>query len=159
MTPHRSKIKTNVAPKTIAGGESPTGNMDFLPTMHKALNKILFVEDEPDIQYVACLALESVGGFTVKACASGKEALQLATNFMPDLILLDVMMPEMDGVTTLQLLRKLPGCESIPAIFLTAKTRAQDVEQLKRAGALDIVPKPFDPMTLSRTVLEIWQRR
>ena len=127
--------------------------------MNDVLKKILFVEDEPDIQHVARLALEIVGGFTVKACTSGREALQLATEFMPDLILLDVMMPEMDGPTTLERLRKLPGLYSTPAVFMTAKTRAHDIEQLKRTGALEIVPKPFDPMTLSRTVLEIWQRR
>src|SRR6185295_14804561 len=111
------------------------------------LQRILYVEDEPDIREVAKLALEVVGGFTVELCASGEEALASLSRFAPDLILLDVMMPGMDGPTTLQALRSVPRAQHIPAIFMTAKIQPQEILQLKHIGALDVIPKPFDPMT------------
>jgi len=122
-----------------------------------ALNKILYVEDEPDIQAVAQLALEAVGGFTVKICSSGQEALDQVADFAPDMILLDVMMPGMDGPTTLKSLRQLPCCSSIPVCFMTAKVQPQEVAQYKALGALDVIPKPFDPMQLSAQVSAIWE--
>lgn len=118
--------------------------------------RILYVEDEPDIRQVAKLALEAVGGFTVEACSSGDEALRTLPRFKPDLILLDVMMPGMDGPTTLRRLRELPDSQGIPAVFMTAKVQAHEIAELKSIGAFDVIPKPFDPMTLSRTVSEIW---
>ena len=105
--------------------------------MNAVFEKVLYVEDEPDIQHVA----------------------RLATDVISNLIWLDVMMPAMDGPTALALLSKRSVFCATPAMFMAAKARAQDVEQLKRAGALDVSPKPFDPMTLSRTLLENWQRR
>ena len=122
----------------------------------RQLNRILYVEDEPDIRQVAQLALEVVGHFTLKVCSSGEEALQALPRFKPDLILLDVMMPGMDGPTTLRKLRELPESSGVPAIFMTAKVQPQEVVELKRIGALDVIAKPFDPMTLARTVREIW---
>ena len=85
------------------------------------LERILYAEDEPDIQAVAKLALEMVGGFTVQICNNGADALEKVTGFAPDLILLDVMMPGMDGPSTLQRLRADPATSNIPVIFLTAK--------------------------------------
>ena len=123
------------------------------------LKKIMYVEDEPDIQAVAQLALEAVGGYTVKLCSSGKEALGAAGEFSPDLILLDVMMPGMDGPTTLRALRTMPAVANVPVIFLTAKVQPSEVANLKSLGALDVIAKPFDPMTLSSRVLEIWSGR
>jgi CheY-like chemotaxis protein len=123
------------------------------------LNRILYVEDEPDIQAVAKLALEMVGGFSVRICSSGQEALEAVSAFAPDLILLDVMMPGMDGPTTLVKLRENPGLASTPAIFMTAKVQPQEVAHYKTLGALDVIPKPFDPMTLSETVKRIWDTR
>ena len=114
-------------------------------------------EDELDIQVVARLALESVGGFTVEICSSGAEALQSAPHFLPDLILLDVMMPGMDGVTTLRALREIPGFAATPVIFMTAKVQPSEVAHYKQVGALDVISKPFDPMTLSQTVTKIWE--
>jgi len=122
------------------------------------LQKIMYVEDEPDIQAVARLALEAVGGFTVRICSSGPEALAVAAGFSPDLILLDVMMPGMDGPSTLQSLRALPDLSAIPVIFLTAKVQPAEIAQLKSLGALDVIAKPFDPMKLSDQVREIWAR-
>ena len=124
--------------------------------MSRPLVKILYAEDEPDIQEVATLALEAVGGFTLKVCNNGQEALDAVSSFEPDLLLFDVMMPLMDGPTAFQNIRKLPGQESLPIIFMTAKVQPQEVAVYKEMGALDVVPKPFDPMTLSDSIRDIW---
>ena len=123
-----------------------------------ALNRILMVEDETDIQDVAQLALEAVGGFSVCICSSGAEALQQAPIFAPDLILLDVMMSGMDGPSTLLALRQMPQFAATPVIFMTAKVQSHEVARYKEMGALDVISKPFDPMTLSDTIVEIWTR-
>ena len=122
------------------------------------LDRILMVEDEADIQQVAQLALEAVGGFTVQVCSSGAEALEAAPAFAPDLILLDVMMSGMDGPTTLVTMRENAQLATTPVIFMTAKVQPQEVARYKSLGALDVISKPFDPMTLSETVREIWTR-
>lgn len=122
------------------------------------LNRVLFVEDDPDIQTVARMALEAVGGFTVMACSSGAEALERVSAFAPDLILLDVMMPGMDGLETLQALRRLPQACGVPVVFMTAKVQAQEVSRYRDAGAADVIAKPFDPMMLPSTVRRIWGR-
>lgn len=126
--------------------------------MAVALSRILYVEDEPDIQAVAKLALEAIGGFTVEICSSGQEALDRAPAWAPQLILLDVMMPGMDGPTTMRKLRELPGLEAVPVIFMTAKVQPPEVLEYKAMGALDVIPKPFDPMMLAATVSGIWTR-
>ena len=120
--------------------------------------RILMVEDEADIQEVARLALEAIGGFTVELCSSGEEAVRAAPGFAPDLLLLDVMMSGMDGPGTLQALRALPGTADTPAIFMTAKVQPQEVARYKVMGVLDVIAKPFDPMTLSATIQAIWSR-
>ena len=120
------------------------------------LKNILYVEDEPDIQAVAQLALEMVGGFAVVICSSGEEALARFSSTQPDMILLDVMMPGMDGPTTLSRLRELPGAKEIPAVFMTAKVQPDEVTYYKSLGAVGVIAKPFDPMTLSQTVQGIW---
>lgn len=123
------------------------------------LTRILMVEDEPDIQTVARLALETVGGFTVATCDSGEQALTMAPDFGPELILLDVMMPSMDGPTTLKALRRIPELESVPVVFMTAKVQPQEVESFMAMGAEAVIAKPFDPMTLADRVREIWDQR
>jgi two-component system OmpR family response regulator len=133
-------------------------SLDMLDTM---LKRVLFVEDDPDIQTVARMALETVGGFTVLGCSSGTEALERVEAFAPDLILLDVIMPGMDGLETLRLLRLLPGSAGIaavPVVFMTAKVQAQEIAEYRAAGAVDVIAKPFDPMTLPATVRSIWRR-
>ncbi|MEA2695655.1 MAG: hypothetical protein QOJ16_5042 [Acidobacteriota bacterium] len=128
-----------------------------------ALRRILLVEDDPDIRQVARLALEALGGFTVLPCGSGPEALAVlshatdADGFAPDLVLLDVMMPGMDGPQTLQALRRLPGAERLPAVFMTARVQAEEVAGYKAMGAADVIAKPFDPMRLAEMVLGIWR--
>jgi two-component system OmpR family response regulator len=124
--------------------------------MTKPLNCILYVEDEPDIRMVAQMALEAVGGFKVIACASGQEALEAAPGAGADLLLLDVMMPGMDGPSTLKGLRELPATASTPVIFMTAKVQAAEVAVYKGLGALEVIPKPFDPMELSTQIQRIW---
>jgi two-component system OmpR family response regulator len=124
--------------------------------MTKPLTCILYVEDEPDIRMVAQMALEAVGGFKVIACASGQEALNAAPGAGADLLLLDVMMPGMDGPSTLKGLRELPATANTPVIFMTAKVQAAEVAVYKGLGALEVIPKPFDPMELSAQIQRIW---
>lgn len=124
-----------------------------------SLERILYAEDEPDIQAVAKLALEMVGGFKVLICNSGTQTLEQVSGFAPDLILLDVMMPGMDGPSTLQKLRANPATAGIPVIFLTAKVQPAEVLQYQEMGALDAIAKPFDPMTLAAHVRTIWGKR
>ena len=123
-----------------------------------SLKEVLLVEDESDIQVVARMALES-GGLAVKVCGTGQEALRIAAEFPPDLILLDVMMPGMDGPSTLKALRAIPSAASIPIIFITAKVQLHEIDQYKALGAIDVIRKPFDPMTLVSTIRNIWTRR
>ncbi len=126
--------------------------------MKKTLQRVLYVEDDPDIQAVAVMALETVAGLTVEACSSGAEALAKAADFGPDLIVLDVMMPGMDGPTTLTELRKLPPLADTPVVFITAKTANADLENLQALGALSVITKPFDPMRLGEQLASIWQQ-
>lgn len=126
--------------------------------MGKSLGKILCAEDEADIQTVAKMALETVGGFTVEMCSSGEEAVEKAPNFSPDLIMLDVMMPGMDGLATFRAVRALPESQETPIIFMTAKSQAHEVAQLLELGALGVISKPFDPIDLSRQVTELWEK-
>ncbi|MEW6757830.1 MAG: response regulator [Acidobacteriota bacterium] len=124
----------------------------------RELRRILYVEDEPDIQTVAKLSLESLGGFVLEVCSSGAEAIEKGPAFGPDLILLDVMMPGMDGPTTLQRLREAPPLSGVPAVFMTAKAQPQEIQQFLALGAADVITKPFDPMALPATVRAIWER-
>ncbi|MGQ3891578.1 response regulator [Legionella sp. CNM-4043-24] len=118
---------------------------------------ILYAEDEEDIRSIAQIALEDIGGFSVTYCTNGLNALQQADTIIPDLLLLDVMMPDMDGPDTLRELRKRPGYATIPAIFMTAKIQADEVEEYKAMGAIDVIPKPFDPMTLADALKQAWK--
>ncbi len=121
-----------------------------------ALKRILMVDDEADIRAIAHLSLTAVGGFTVELCCSGPDAIQKAEGFGPDLILLDVMMPGMDGPTTLKALRAIPSLAETPIVFMTAKVQPQEIAQLVACGALDVLAKPFDPMTLPDSLQRIW---
>jgi len=120
--------------------------------------KILHVEDDPDILEVAKLALEVVGGFEVLQCSSGAAALEQASGFGPDVFLLDMMMPEMSGEQVLANLRKDNQFDDVPAIFMTARAQASEVEALKASGAIEVIVKPFDPMTLADQIKEALSR-
>lgn len=121
------------------------------------LQHIMHVEDDPSIQQVAKIALEAVGGFTVHTCSSGQQALDDYANVKPQLILMDVMMPGMDGPTTLQQLQKEYDLSAVPTVFMTAKVQSNEVSSYKALGAADVVVKPFDPMTLSEQIRQIWR--
>ena len=124
----------------------------------RSLKRILLVEDDPDIQTITSMALGSFGGFTVHVCGSAAEAIQAAAEFRPDLILLDVMMPGMDGVDTLRALREIPETVSTPVIFLTARVQPADVAKYKELDSLAVIRKPFEPTALVETIHEIWTR-
>ena len=121
-----------------------------------SLTRILYVEDEPDIRAIAKLALEAVGGFVVELCSSGQEALEKAAAFKPDLVLLDVMMPGMDGPTTMECLRKSPPTAPLPIAFMTAKVQTSEIQRYTDMGAIGVIAKPFDPMQLAETVKRLW---
>ncbi len=125
----------------------------------QGVNRILFVEDDPSIQAVAEIALATVGGFTVRVCSGGREALLVVDEFAPDLMLLDVMMPDLDGPATLRELRAQERGPRLPVVFLTARVQAQEVARYKEMGAMDVIAKPFDPMTLASRIREIWRNR
>lgn len=120
------------------------------------LKRILHIEDDLSIQAVAKVALEVVGGFTVLSCSSGQEALDKVVAFAPDFILLDVMMPGMDGPQTLEKLSQLVDITQTPVVFITAKVQPSELERYRSLGARDVIIKPFDPMQLASQVRAIW---
>ena len=124
----------------------------------KTLKRIMHVDDETDIRAVTALALEALGGYTVESCGSGAQALERLEAFTPDLLILDVMMPGMDGPAVLKALRQLPALRELPVIFMTAKVQPQEIDQLLSLGACGVIIKPFDPQTLSSEVEALWQQ-
>lgn len=123
------------------------------------LKNILYAEDEDDIRDIAQIALEDLGGFSVTYCNNGRAVLEAAKKGVPDLLLLDVMMPEMDGPTTLRELRKMPNFLDIPAIFMTAKIQTNEIEEYKALGVVEVIPKPFDPVNLADIIKKAWNNR
>ncbi len=119
---------------------------------------ILYVEDDPDIQVIARIALEDIGGFDIRACSNGREAIEVIAGFRPDLLLLDVMMPGMDGPTLLGHLRQTPNGAAAPVIFMTARVQGSEVEHYLSLGAIDVIAKPFDPLTLSAHIKQLMGR-
>ena len=111
--------------------------------------KILHVDDEDDIREIARMSLELDPEFEVASAASGELALEIVSRDQPDLLLLDVMMPGMDGPETLRRIRMMAGFADVPAIFMTARSRPQDIDQLLGEGARAVIAKPFDPMALA----------
>ena len=114
--------------------------------------RILLVDDEPDIREVAQLSLALDPAITTKSCASGQDALAQAADWKPDVILMDMMMPVMDGAETLSRLRKNTHTAAIPVIFMTARAQTSEVEHFISLGAAGVIPKPFDPLTLAASV-------
>jgi CheY-like chemotaxis protein len=111
--------------------------------------RILIIDDEADIRRIAHLALGRVGAMDVTEAQSGLEGLRKAEDTHPDAILLDVMMPGLDGPSTLAALRSNPATAHIPVIFLTAKAMVSELTRLRGLGAAGVLTKPFDPMTLA----------
>ena len=121
------------------------------------LREILYVDDEPDIREIVQMALGLVPTLSINTADSGTRALQSMQASKPDLVLLDVMMPNMDGPTTLQHMRSQPELQSIPVIFMTAKAMPQEVARFRALGAAAVIAKPFDPMALAEHVFKIWE--
>jgi CheY-like chemotaxis protein len=113
--------------------------------------RVLHVDDEPDIREVVGMSLSLDPNLMIRSCASGSDALCEVGEWMPDLILLDVMMPVMDGPTTLARLRETEAAD-IPVVFMTARAQARELEHFRSLGAAGVIPKPFDPMTLAGSV-------
>lgn len=120
------------------------------------LNRILYLEDDMSIAEIGSIALEDFGGFEIKHCWTGTEAVEAASEFDPDLCLFDVMVPELDGLEAFKRLRRQERFSSLPVIFMTAKAQRHEVEKYKAAGALDVITKPFDAATLGRQIEETW---
>lgn len=117
------------------------------------------VDDDPDIRKICSLSLRSVGNWRVQLASDGIEALELAAKERPDLVLLDVMMPGMDGPTTLAKLREIPWMVDVPIILMTAKVQTHELEKYRDLGALGVIAKPFDPMTLPDQIKTLVEER
>jgi CheY-like chemotaxis protein len=126
--------------------------------MPSTLQRITWIEDAPDIRTIGEISLGQIGGFTLDLCASGEEALVRTASFNPDLIILDVMMPGMDGIETYKKLREIPSLKHTPIVFLTAKAMSKEIVVYRSLGAADVIAKPFDPLALPDRVRGIWRR-
>ena len=114
--------------------------------------RVLHVDDEPDIRELVEISLGLDPDLSVKSCSSGADALDAAADWSPDLILIDVMMPVMDGPQTLGHLREHSATAKIPVVFMTARAQARELAHFLSLGAAGVIPKPFDPMTLAGAV-------
>jgi len=125
------------------------------------LKKIIYIDDQIDILLFAEYALTDIGKYDTLMCDSGQKALDKIEEFKPDLILLDVMMPNLDGPTTLSLIRKLEPFKTTPAIFITAKILPNEVAELMScdANVMEVIAKPFDPIKISAYIQTIWDSR
>ncbi|SHI34573.1 response regulator [Wenxinia saemankumensis] len=121
------------------------------------LRRVLHVDDDEDIRVIAGMALETIGELEVCYCDSGPDALDKAVGFAPDLFLLDYMMPGMDGEETARRLHELPGLETVPVIYMTARVQGDVTRALLENGAIGVISKPFDPITLSEQLIRIWE--
>ncbi len=139
----------------VASGDSFTKascQNDILVPMQ--LSKILLVDDDENIRTIALLSLED--DFQVEIATSGQAALKHALVSKPDLILLDVMMPGLDGKATFEKLQETPELAKIPVVFMTAKVQIHEIDFYLKLGAAGVITKPFDPMTLAADVQNIW---
>ncbi|EXF42652.1 chemotaxis protein CheY [Pseudomonas sp. BAY1663] len=123
----------------------------------KQLKRILHVEDVPSIQVVTRIALEKLGGFEVLSCPSGQAALEQVQAFAPDLILLDVMLPQMDGIELVRQLAHVVDLSRIPVVLLTGHLQPERLDLLRQLGVRQVLSKPFDPLQLAGQLQEIWE--
>lgn len=117
--------------------------------------KILFVDDDQDIHTIVTIVLQDLPNVELRSAFSGEEAIKMAMDFQPDLILLDVMMPKMDGIATLQALKLLPSMKDTRIVFITAKAQKNEIDDYFKYGILDVIIKPFDPITFPEIVQKI----
>lgn len=123
------------------------------------LAKILYVDDEYDIQTVVKLSLQTIGGYDVKICDLAANALRCIEEYDPDLLLLDVMMPEMDGPTLLKKIRTIAMFDKVPAIFMTAKAQKTEIALLNSyPGVAGVIVKPFNPVELPAQINDLWRQ-
>jgi len=114
--------------------------------------RVLHIDDEPDIREIIEISLGLDRAFTIRSCESGAEGLVAAAEWNPDVIILDVMMPVMDGPATLAKLRENPKTAGIPVIIMTARAQVRELDRFRALGAVGVIAKPFDPMTLAASV-------
>jgi CheY-like chemotaxis protein len=119
------------------------------------IKRVLVVDDDPAIRKVAEISLMRVGKWEVLAADSGARALEVVSEYKPDVILLDVMMPGMDGAATFRKLQEQSGAEETPVIFLTAKVQKHEVQHYCELGAVGVITKPFDPLKLPDDIINI----
>jgi len=122
----------------------------------RTLRKIMLVEDDVDIQDIATIALEDVSGFDVVVCSDGYSAINMVDTIQPDLIMLDWMMPGLDGGQTLAALQDNGSVDNIPIVFITAKAQPEELKRMRDIGGCDVIIKPFDAMDLGRRIQAIW---
>lgn len=132
-------------------GQNKEGAMASEP-----LTRVMHVDDDEDIRTIAKMTLELIGEYTVEQFSSGREAIAGAAAFDPQLILLDVMMPDMSGLETWEVLRQIPGLEGVPVAFMTAKAERRFAQGLVDKGAAGVIFKPFDPALLCQKMESIW---
>ena len=129
-----------------------------LPPMQQTdLHDILYIDDDRDILTITQFALEKIGGFHVETCNSGGKGLAAAEAMHPDLIMLDVMMPDVDGPSLLRSIQNNRQLCGTPVVFMTARMRPAEIDRYAALGAVGIIPKPFNPVTLSDDIRNIWQ--
>ncbi|HBU63003.1 MAG: hypothetical protein CMH91_13495 [Oceanicaulis sp.] len=121
------------------------------------LKRIACVEDDPDIRMILNMSLSEIGGFSVQLYEDGPTALARLGQDEPQLIMLDMMMPGMNGLEVLAALRQKPEFMNTPVIFMTAKAQSHELDAYISAGAQSVIVKPFDPMTLPESLLKIWE--
>ena len=125
---------------------------------NRSLKKILVIDDDSDILTIIKYALKKETDLELRFALSGQEGLKEAALFIPDLILLDVMMPQMDGIMTLKKLHEIDSLKNTAVVFFTAKMTPQEVESYMHEGIIDVLTKPFDPLKLKQTLLNMWQK-
>ena len=121
------------------------------------MQRILLADDEPDILEISRIALETVGGFEVSVCSSGGALLERLGEFEPDIIVVDVLMPDMSGPEVLEEIRRRPEFDAVPVVYLTGMVQEEELKSLRDTGAADVILKPFDPMTLADRINGIWE--
>ena len=122
----------------------------------RPLNRICYVEDDEDIQRIVRMSLERVGGFTVRVVGDPMLAIDAITEFKPDLVMLDWMMPGMDGPTLFKQMRENAATRELPVVFITAKASPRELDELRSLGAVGTISKPFAPKDLPGQLKEIW---
>jgi len=124
----------------------------------RPLNRICYVEDDEDIQRIVRMSLERLGKMTVHIVGDPTMAIDAMNTFKPDLVMLDWMMPKLDGPALFKLMQTLPETQALPVVFITAKASQRDLDQLMKLGAAATISKPFSPKDLPEQLREIWKK-